>query len=101
MNFNIGIGTTNPTEELHVVGDIYCTGKLTSDGGNDPPYVLYNKETRESIKRRVAKEVAGDKLEGAVLFWNGETERFEVYLPAKGEFRDLQGRVLARAGRID
>ena len=91
---NVGIGTQSPSEELHVVGDIYCTGKLTSDGGNDPPYVLYNKETRESIKKRVAEEVPSEKKDGAVLFWNGEDLRFEVYLPERGEFRDLMGNVL-------
>ena len=64
--------------------------------GKEPPYVLYNKETRESIKERVAKEVPDDKLDGAVLFWNGEGFQFEVYLPGKGEFRDLMGNVLKR-----
>ncbi len=90
----VGIGTTNPTEELHVVGDIYCTGKLTSEGGNDPPYVLYNKETRQAIAERIAEEVPEDKRDGAVLFWNGDELRFEVYLPQKGEFRDLQGNLV-------
>jgi hypothetical protein len=94
MGGRVGIGTTSPSERLHVVGDIYCTGKLTSDGGNDPPYVLYNKETRESIKNRVAKEVPEDKQSGAVLFWNGATLQFEIYLPFKGEFRDILGNPL-------
>lgn len=97
---NVGIGTTSPTSKLHVVGDIHCTGKLTSDGGNDPPYVLYDKETRESIRERVAKEVPKDKLDGAVLFWNGEDLRFEVYLPERGEFRDLQGNLLAKVAEL-
>ncbi|MHC4591359.1 MAG: hypothetical protein ACYS8L_01545, partial [Planctomycetota bacterium] len=96
----VGIGTNSPSEELHVVGDIYCTGKLTSDGGNDPPYVLYNKETRKAIVKRVADEVPKDKLEGAVLFWNGDKMQFEVYLPAEGEFRDLQGDLLARTSEL-
>jgi hypothetical protein len=90
----IGIGTTGPTDELHVVGDIYCTGKLTSDGGNDPPYVLYNRETRSAIVERVRDEVPEDKRDGAVLFYNGEASRLEIYFPEKGEFRDLLGNLL-------
>ncbi|KPL18329.1 MAG: hypothetical protein AMJ92_08540 [candidate division Zixibacteria bacterium SM23_81] len=97
----VGIGTTNPTDELHVVGDIYCTGKLTSVGGNDPPYVLYNRETREAIIERISQEVPEDKQDGAVLFWNGDDLRFEVYLPARGEFRDLQGNLLAEASKLN
>jgi hypothetical protein len=96
----LGIGTTSPSEELHVVGDIYCTGKLTSVGGNDPPYVLYNKETRKAIIERVAHEVPKDKLDGAVLFWNGDEMRFEVYMPERGEFRDLQGNLLATVSEL-
>jgi hypothetical protein len=90
----VGIGITSPSEELHVVGDIYCTGKLTSDGGNDPPYVLYDRETRSAIVKRVSDEVPKDKLGGAVLFWNDEESRFEVYRPLKGEFRDLLGNLV-------
>jgi hypothetical protein len=73
---------------------------LTSDGGNDPPYVLYNKESREAIIDRVAAEVPEDKRDGAVLFWNGEDKRFEVYLPDDGEFRDLDGNLLLTVKKI-
>jgi hypothetical protein len=97
---NVGIGTTYPTHDLHVVGDIYCTGKLTSDGGNDPPYVLYDFETRRAIVERVAREVPEAKRSGAVLFWNGEESRFEVYLPVQGEFRDLMGNLLAEVEEL-
>lgn len=92
---NVGIGTAAPTSRLHVIGDIHCTGKLTSDGGNDPPYVLYDNETRQAIIARVAREVPEEKQDGAVVFWNGDEERLEVYLPRKGEFRDLAGSVVA------
>ena len=92
---NVGIGTPDPTSKLHVVGDIYCTGKITSDGSNDPPFVLYDKESRQAIMERVAREVPEEKRDGAVLFWNGDTSRFEVYLPSAGEFRDLMGNLLA------
>jgi len=94
FGYSVGIGTSNPSEELHVVGDIYCTGKLTSDGGNDPPYVAYGMETRKSIIERVEKEIPKEKLNQAVLFWNEEADKFEVYLPAKGQLMDLQGQIL-------
>jgi len=93
-NGRLGVGTTSPGYTLDVSGDIHCTGKLTSDGGNDPPYVLYNHETRSSIVERIKKEVLPDKLNGAVLFFNGDRSQLELFLPNKGEFRSLDGKVL-------
>jgi len=93
-NGNVGIGTTSPGYTLDINGNIHCTGKLSSDGGNDPPYVLYNYETRESIVERVKEEIPPDKLDGAVLFFNGEKLHMEIFLPAEGEFRSLSGELL-------
>jgi len=93
-NGDVGIKTESPGYDLDVSGDIHCTGKLTSDGGNDPPYVLYNYESRTSIIDRVKKEVLPDKLNGAVLFFNGEQGQLELFLPSEGEFRTLDGKVL-------
>jgi hypothetical protein len=92
---NVGIGVQDPVYKLHVEGDIFCNGKITSTGSNDPPFVLYDRETRQAIIDRVAREVPDEKLDGAVLFWNGNETRFEVYLPSAGEFRDLMGNLLA------
>ncbi|MEW6744920.1 MAG: VCBS repeat-containing protein [Planctomycetota bacterium] len=90
-----GTGSTVKIDgEAGGVGNLHVTGKITSDGGYDPPYVLYDAETRTAIIERVDREVPDDKRGGAVLFWNGQTLRFEVYLPARGEFRDLLGNVL-------
>lgn len=96
----VGIGTASPGYPLDVIGDVHLTGKLTSDGGNDPPYVLYNYETRQSIVARVSEEVPPDKLEGAVVFFNGETSKMEIFLATKGEFRDLDGKLLASVDPI-
>jgi len=93
---NVGIGITISSHTLHVAGDIYATGDICSEGGIDPPYVLYDNETRQSIIERVAKRIPRDKWDGAVLFWNGEDLRFEIYLPSRGEFRDIQGNFLAK-----
>lgn len=103
---NVGINITGPGARLHVNGsaqvdgntqlngNLTVNGKVASLGGYDPPYVLYDNETRKAIRERVAKEVPAEKSDGAVLFWNGETSQFEVYLPATGEFRDLVGNTL-------
>ena len=32
-SYSVGIGTTNPTSKLHVVGDVYVTGFTTSKQG--------------------------------------------------------------------
>ena len=56
--------------------------------------MLYNYETRASIVERVKREVLPDKLNGAVLFFNGDQGQLELFLPSKGEFRSLDGKVL-------
>jgi hypothetical protein len=92
---SIALGITSPAYKFDVVGDIHCTGKLTSDGGYDPPYVLYNSESRKSIEQVVLVEIPPDKLDGAVVFFNRESAKMEVFLPSKGEFKSFQGDVLA------
>ncbi len=81
-------------ENSYVWGDLDVSGKITSSGGVDPPYVSFEMETRKSIAERVAKEIPKEKQNQAIQFWNEETNQFEVYLPTKGEFRDLQGNIL-------
>lgn len=94
-NGNVGIGTGSaiPTHTLEVIGDIHYTGLLTG-GPLDPPYVLYTYETRQNVIDRVVKEVPPDKLDGAVLFFNGKISQMEILLPKMGEFRSLSGQLL-------
>jgi len=63
---------------INASGDVYISGKITSTGGYDPPYVLYDPQTREQITTRVADEIPEEKLGGAVLFFNKDTQQLEV-----------------------
>ena len=71
---------------LDVDGDVDLTGKLSSDGGNDPPYVLYNIETRTSIIERVRQEVPESKAGGMALFYNSDLNRYESFKALTCEF---------------
>jgi len=81
-NGNLGIGTTNPTSKLHVIG------KGTFTGGVDPPYVSFSKESHESI-RQYARDV--EDHEEAMQFWNGEAHRMEIYVISEDAFYTLTG----------
>jgi hypothetical protein len=63
---------------INATGDVYISGKVTSTGGYDPPYVLYDPQTREQITTKVAAEIPTEKLGGAVLFFNKDTQQLEV-----------------------
>ena len=74
--------------------NLTVSGKMTSTGGYDPPYVAFSMESRKAIAERVGKEIPREKENQAILFWNEQTDLFEVYLPVREEFRNLQGQVL-------
>lgn len=67
-------------------------GRISSTGGYDPPYVLYNQQSRAEIIERVKNEVPPDKQDGAALFFNEATKRLETYVASEGKFYDLQGK---------
>ncbi len=93
---NVGIGTTTPSHTLHVNGDIYCTGKITSGGGYDPPYVGFTLHTRREIIKIVNEEIPPEKRNQGILFLNADTKKLELYFPNAGEFRDLMGNLLEK-----
>ena len=59
---NVGIGTTNPSHKLHVVGDINYTGTLYNNGvasGGSPTQVLIKNSSGTTIKVRVGLNSGG------------------------------------------
>jgi hypothetical protein len=74
--------------------DLDVGGKIYSNGGYDPPYVLYDQRTRQEIVDMIGREVPPEKRDGAVLLFNKDTKRFETYVPSEGKFYDLQGKLL-------
>lgn len=89
-----GDGDVEIGGDVDIGGDLTVSGKITAIGGIDPPYVSFEMEARESIIERVQREIPEEKLNQAILFWNEETDQFEIYLPIKGQFRNLQGNIL-------
>lgn len=74
--------------------DLYVWGTVYSNGGYDPPYVLYNPETRDQVIDRIKVEVPPAKQAGAALFFNKETKRLETYVASEGKFYDLLGNLV-------
>jgi len=74
--------------------DLEVTGKIDSNGGYDPPYVLYDPQSRDQVVDRIKLEVSPAKQAGAALFFNKETKRLETYVASEGKFYDLQGTLL-------
>jgi hypothetical protein len=79
---NVGIGTANPTSNLHVIG------KGTFTGGIDPPYISFTEESHESI-RQFAKTV--ESHEKVMQFWNGKKHRIELYVIEENKFYTISG----------
>lgn len=80
-----------PAISIGYWGDTTIDGKLTVTGGVDPPYVSYSKESHESI-REFAQNV-GDHEE-VMQFWNGETNRMEIYDIEEDKFYTIIGELI-------
>ena len=75
------IGGLHVSGGINVGGTLVITGKTTHSGGVDPPYVLYDMETRGSIVKRSRQEIPKSKAGGMVLFYNFEENRYENFKP--------------------
>uniref|UniRef100_A0A6H1Z9N7 Putative collagen triple helix containing protein n=1 Tax=viral metagenome TaxID=1070528 RepID=A0A6H1Z9N7_9ZZZZ len=89
----VGILNVAPGYTLDITGTGRFTGLLTSAGA-DPPYEIFWAETRESIVERIKRGVPVTYLNGCAVFYNSKDDRMELFLPSKGEFRDLTNKVL-------
>ena len=86
MNFTGGGGVEiGNGMSMYANSDVSIDGKLDLFGGVDPPYVLYDSETRTSIIERIRKEIPPSKSNGIVTFYNSELNRMEYIKPATGE----------------
>ena len=90
-NGKIGINTLNPSTDLHVQGDVFISGKITAIGGVDPPYILYDLQSREQIQEISSRNIPVAKQTGAVMFYNSSARKMELYLPIENKFVDLSG----------
>lgn len=67
LNGNVGIGTSTPTQELYVVGDIYATGSITPGS---------SRQLKENIRELSAEEaitVLGN-LDPQKFYYKGDSE---------------------------
>lgn len=85
----ISAASISSGSDIYASGDINLDGKLTAIGGIDPPYVLFDAESRASIKARVLREVPVEKQTGAAQFWNPTTRKMELYIASEDKFYDL------------
>jgi len=82
-----------------VGGTVYC-GKIHG-GWFDPEWVQYDRQTRAEIVESVKRSVTPEKQGGAVVFFNNDTKRLEIYIPNEGKFYDLQGNVLYTLPKVE
>lgn len=77
-----------------VAGEVTCNKVNAGAGGVDPPFVLYDLETREGVKDKVVTHVKAEKHTGAAMFFNKQTKRLELYIASEDKYYDLQGNEL-------
>lgn len=101
---DFGVGTDVMDMFIDIINvhtDLSVDGKISSVGGYDPPYVLYDAMTRARLKNKVLSEVLAEKQAGAALFWNGGNHRLETYIAAEDRFYAMDGTLLADSNTVD
>lgn len=91
LDIQSGGTTTISGSSITLNGNTVINGKLTVEGGIDPPYISFSKETHESI-REYAQHV--EDHEEVMQFWNGDTHRMEIYVISEDAFYTFTGELI-------
>ncbi|MCX6722644.1 MAG: hypothetical protein NT094_01075 [Candidatus Staskawiczbacteria bacterium] len=102
------IGASDQTAHLQdwvnsngdILASIDASGKLTAVGGVDPPYMLFDLQTRDQISNNFSQNIPLEKKGGAMMFFNADTKQMEFYIPVEGIFYDLLGNKIDESGTI-
>jgi len=85
-------------ESIHVQHNISTSTlsaqKIYTPNPIDPPGVLYDQQTRQEISYSAKAVVPVNKQGGALLFFNKDRKKLEIYVQSEGKFYDLQGNLL-------
>lgn len=58
-------------------------------GATDPPWVLYDPNTREQVASDIVRQVPEEKQGGATLFYNKDTKQMEYYIHTENKYYKL------------
>ena len=81
---NIGIGTTSPTERLHVAGNLKVNGTITHGPGNVKTPIAYGIIHADGSPQTASSNVSGS-------FWNTTLNRYEITI--SGESLDWKSHI--------
>ena len=95
MNSHKITNLADPTVAQDAATKAYVDNKT-----GDPPYILFSLETRETIVEKVKSQVSTPNLDSALCFFNSDRDQLEIFIPQKGEFRSLDGKVIQRVEPI-
>lgn len=83
---------------LTINNNLTVIGKTTLSGGVDPPFISFTAETHSSIREFALSVLEHEKI---MLFWNADTNRFEIYDIAKDEFHGLYEDMLTKIAELE
>ena len=90
-NNNESIFWDDSLDRFTTTNDLHVGGKLSMDGGVDPPYVSFTSETHNTI-RELSQET--EDKEEVMVFWNTEVKQMEVYVIAEDKFYTFDGQLV-------